>query len=171
MSGAYHHGDLAGAAAEAALALVREGGEASLSLRKVADRAGVTHRAVYNHYDGRDALLRAVAVQGWDALLCAVEATRDRRGFVAAYLRFALDEPHLYAVTVARTDERWSDPRLRAAALALVDAAKARVGGGDDAVKRLWMTLHGGLSLHWAGALQPRSDDKLIAMMTELTDG
>ena len=167
----YHHGDLRAAAVAAGLALVREGGEAQLSLRKVAEAAGVTHRAVYNHFDGRDALLRAVAVRGYEALAEAVSGARDRQAFASAYLRFALSEPNLYDVTMSRNDERWDDQDLRAAALGLVAAAREAGCGGEDDIKRLWMLLHGGLSLHRAGALQPRSDDGMLALMLDMIRG
>src|SRR5258706_12767161 len=61
---AYHHGDLRAALVGAAMDLLEEGGEAELSLRAVARRAGVSAAAPYRHYDDREALVSAVAAAG-----------------------------------------------------------------------------------------------------------
>ena len=167
----YHHGDLGRASAEAATALARTGGEEAVSLRKVAARVGVTHRAVAATLGGRDALLGAVAIRAYEALLAAVEGAGTRRAFAEGYVRFALAEPHLYDVAMRRMQTRRDDPALREATLAVVAAARAATGASDAEVKRLWMILHGGLSLHRAGALQPRSDEAMTSFMLEMADG
>jgi AcrR family transcriptional regulator len=45
---------------DAALELVAEAGEEPLTIAAVADRAGVTERTVYRHFDTRDALVRSL---------------------------------------------------------------------------------------------------------------
>jgi AcrR family transcriptional regulator len=45
---------------DSAIDLVAEAGEAPLTIAAVADRAGVTERTVYRHFETRDALLRAI---------------------------------------------------------------------------------------------------------------
>lgn len=44
---------------DAAVELIEEAGEAPLTIAAVADRAGVTDRTVYRHFETRDALVRA----------------------------------------------------------------------------------------------------------------
>ncbi len=44
---------------DAAVALIEEAGESPLTILAVAERAGVTDRTVYRHFETRDALLRA----------------------------------------------------------------------------------------------------------------
>jgi AcrR family transcriptional regulator len=61
----YHHGDLRQALVDAAVALIAEEGFGALSLREVARRAGVTHAAPYRHFADKEALLEAVAVEGF----------------------------------------------------------------------------------------------------------
>src|SRR5262245_40005842 len=63
--GRYHHGDLRRALLEAALELIRAEGQAVLTLREVARRAGVTHAAPYRHFKNKEALLAAVAEEGF----------------------------------------------------------------------------------------------------------
>ena len=64
----YHHGDLANALVDAALAVVESDGADALSLRDLAASLGVSRAAPYRHFVDRDALLAAVAARGFDAL-------------------------------------------------------------------------------------------------------
>ncbi|WP_404362187.1 TetR/AcrR family transcriptional regulator [Corallococcus coralloides] len=66
--GRYHHGDLRQALVDAAVALIAEEGFGALSLREVARRAGVTHAAPYRHFADKEALLEAVAHEGFRAM-------------------------------------------------------------------------------------------------------
>ena len=60
----YHHGNLREALMDAALRLIGSKGPTGFTLSEAAREAGVTPAAVYRHFDGRDALLAAIAVQG-----------------------------------------------------------------------------------------------------------
>jgi AcrR family transcriptional regulator len=75
----YHHGDLRRALLEAALELLVEGGPDAVSLRDVAKRAGVSHAAPYRHFVSKDAMLRAIAQQGFAALRGHLEAAAAKR--------------------------------------------------------------------------------------------
>jgi len=63
--GRYHHGDLRRALLDAALELLAREGASALTLREVARRAGVTHAAPYRHFTDKQALLAAVAEEGF----------------------------------------------------------------------------------------------------------
>ena len=110
----YHHGDLRQALLDAALPLLRKGGPEALTLRAVARAAGVSQTAPYRHFADRDALVAAVADDGFrrlhTELVTAVrapaktlgkEAKTERAGLQAlalAYVRFALRHPAEYRV-------------------------------------------------------------------------
>ncbi|WP_223646326.1 TetR/AcrR family transcriptional regulator [Corallococcus sp. EGB] len=64
----YHHGDLRQALVDAAVGLIAEEGFSALTLREVARRAGVTHAAPYRHFADKEALLEAVAHEGFRAM-------------------------------------------------------------------------------------------------------
>src|SRR5205085_11935081 len=64
----YHHGDLRSALLHAALDILAEHGVPGLTLREVARRAGVSPMAPYRHFDSKDALLAAVAEEGFRRL-------------------------------------------------------------------------------------------------------
>ena len=103
----YPHGDLRRALLDAALAVLAEGGSAALSLREVARRAGVSHAAPYRHFSSREALLAAVAEEGFRALRSAMLEVMDGRGggpldqLLASgvgYVRFAVGHPTHFRV-------------------------------------------------------------------------
>lgn len=77
-SGTYHHGDLRAACLRAARELLEEDGSAGLSLRAVARRAGVSATAPYRHFADRDALVSAVAAQGYRELAEHLAAAHPR---------------------------------------------------------------------------------------------
>jgi AcrR family transcriptional regulator len=100
----YHHGDLRHALIETALQLVTEEQDWSFSLREVARRAGVSHRAPYNHFPEKLDLLAAVAAVGFkrlrDGLLGAMIGIDDPEaqlvGIGRTYIRLGLENPALY---------------------------------------------------------------------------
>ncbi len=103
--GRYHHGDLRRALLEAARELIDEHGPAGLTLREAARRAGVTHAAPYRHFADKEALLAALAEEGFAALHAEIE--RAMSGLVAgdqleavgiAYVRFAHARPAQFRV-------------------------------------------------------------------------
>lgn len=95
----YHHGDLRRALLDAALELVQQEGIATLSLREVARRAGVSHAAPYRHFPSREALLAAVAEEGFHDFQTALQNAADQansplealQATGIAYVDFALD--------------------------------------------------------------------------------
>ena len=62
----YHHGNLRAALLEAAERALARGGE--LSLRELAREVGVSHAAPRRHFAGKQALLDALAEDGFERL-------------------------------------------------------------------------------------------------------
>jgi AcrR family transcriptional regulator len=65
---AYQHGDLRRALVQAGLKLLTEEGASGLSLRAAAELAGVSHAAPYRHFRDKDALVAAIAEEGFHLL-------------------------------------------------------------------------------------------------------
>lgn len=172
----YRHGNVAAEALAAAVTRVEAGGSAKLSLRQVAGDIGIAHRSLYNHFQDRDALLVAVGAFGFGALADAVAKTKTPRDYVKAYADFAVARPHLYEVMMAqRNASMFADKALGTQVQRLIGLSLAMFGdehaSSDDnrrAVMRIWMLLHGGVSLHFNGALEPRSDDAFIAELLKI---
>lgn len=102
----YHHGDLPRAMVREAVRTIQRHGVEGLTIRGVGDTLGVSRTALYRHFANKDALLAAVAGEGFrtlrEALLSAWnEGGGGRAGFDAmglAYVRFALAHPSHYKV-------------------------------------------------------------------------
>ena len=60
---------------DTAVEIISEEGAKDLSLRKIAKRAGVSHAAPYRHFKDKNAILAAVAREGFDLML---RITEDR---------------------------------------------------------------------------------------------
>ena len=163
-AGRYHHGDLRRALLDAALVLLDEGGVASLTLRGAARRAGVTQAAPYRHFADKEALLAAVAEEGFRALADRMQAVaggaddaplRRLRGLGLAYVAFATEHPARYRVMFgAEIPDKAAHPDLKVAADRafglLRDSIEAcqQVGAvRSDDVNRLamiaWSLVHG----------------------------
>jgi AcrR family transcriptional regulator len=106
----YHHGNLKEALVAAARDLVAEVGPAGFTINEAARRAGVSAAAPYRHFRDRDALLAAVAREGWSAFRNHLAAAWGDGGPTAAeafarmgdaYLSFARFEPGYYAAMFA----------------------------------------------------------------------
>lgn len=65
----YHHGDLRAALLVEGRRYLVEVGPEEVSLRELARRTGVSPRAPYRHFENREALLAALAAEGFQELL------------------------------------------------------------------------------------------------------
>jgi AcrR family transcriptional regulator len=100
----YHHGDLRAALLTAATVELERSGYENLSLRELAGSLGVSRAAPYRHFADRQALLSALAADGFDQLTAiyrqAIETAEtaelqlSRSG--RCYLAFAEQRPQLF---------------------------------------------------------------------------
>ena len=166
----FHHGNLAPALVEAALALLDETQDWGFSLREVARRAGVSHNAPYKHFPEKRDLLAAVAARGFEALtehtLSSLEGLADARARLLAcgraFVALGIANPALYrlmfsAVLTSPAAGRPAIEKVAAAkARAVVDAAladavrsgvlpssMANPSEGAAASLAIWSILHG----------------------------
>lgn len=102
----YHHGNLKQALLEASLDLIRAVGPDAFTLREVARRAGVSHNAPYRHFRDKEALLAALATEGFDRLTASMTKTAAAasgaverlRASGRGYVEFAIRHPQHFAV-------------------------------------------------------------------------
>jgi AcrR family transcriptional regulator len=115
---AYHHGDLKNALIAAGVDLLSKQGVAALSLRKVAQHAGVSHAAPYAHFADKQALIAAISTEGYRHLYAAISAAAERyegdpaRQLVEgawAYLEFALEDTDHFRVAMSGIVEKEDD--------------------------------------------------------------
>jgi AcrR family transcriptional regulator len=139
--------------------LVETGSEHALTLRAVAQRAGVTTPSVYRHFADKEALLEAVCLQVWAELdqrmRHAAEQTTDpftamgRRATI--YVRFALDHPVQYRILMMRpgAGEKAALACQEYLTDAVADCVATGVLHGDPRrlALSLWSAVHGCASL------------------------
>jgi AcrR family transcriptional regulator len=86
---------------------LRRVGAAQLSLREVAERAGISPAGLYRYVDGRDELLELLIADSFDDLAAAIgdaigeddgDDLRRIRGLVDGYRAWALAEPERFAL-------------------------------------------------------------------------
>lgn len=146
----YHHGDLRQSLIKAGGALLREHGVAALTLRGTAREAGVSATATYRHFADKEALLTAIAADGFAALEAALRAADqhpdDRtalRQQGVAYVQFAIANPNLVRLMFSGTIDRAAISPTTFAVLA--DRA-ARCAGAENAeilALASWSIVHG----------------------------
>jgi AcrR family transcriptional regulator len=163
---------------EGAISLLADQGPGALSVRKVADHAGLTTMAVYSRFGNKAALLNAVYRRGFELLAETMNAVDDAdplnrlRGLVEAYRYFAVDNPALYSLMFEHLVGFDPPDQLRAettqATLGIVvDTTREAIDQGLlldidplNAAYIIWATTHGAVSLslvHTARSPRPGS--------------
>jgi AcrR family transcriptional regulator len=177
----YHHGRLRQALLDGALRVIRELGSAAFTLREVARRAGVSHNAPYRHFRDKDALLAAVAAQGFRELTCAMREGAGRRARPLdklkhsgmAYVGFALRRPEHFTVmfdapVMARKDPEYvqaSEEAFHTLVDYVRDCQEAgELPAGDTLERALyaWSLVHGIAKLAVSGRFPFRTKAELL---------
>ena len=156
-SASYHHGDLKAALRQTAGEMLEKQGLASLSLRELARRAGVSHNAPYRHFPDRESLLAALAAEGFELLGDALEK-RPRREMGEAYVEFALGHPQRFRLMfggVLPGNDRRAYESLQAAFADLGEHA-------PYAAAAAWALVHGLSHLLLDGHFEGRDKAKFV---------
>ncbi|MEM1055940.1 MAG: TetR-like C-terminal domain-containing protein [Bacteroidota bacterium] len=188
-SSSYHHGDLRRALLGAAAEALATEGAAALTLRGLAARVGVSRSAPYRHFETKEALLAAVAAEGFERLATAVQTARQNvatsdETFVAlakAYVAFARAHPSHYRLMYGREAlSRQDHPALQDAADGLYDALTAAITEAQAAglvrsgevaplVGIAWALVHGLAMLLVEGQMEPPASDDTLAELAART--
>lgn len=190
MSHPYHHGNLGQALVAAAVDILESDGIAALSLRAVARRAGVSQTAPYRHFADKEALLAAVAAEGFRGLIGrmseSVEGVADPAARVAAlgggYVAFANAHPaQLRLMFGPEIESKPDHPELievaRVAYAMLSEAVAERLsmedaGPVDPAIATLaaWSIVHGLATLLVDRQINPKMTGGIAITPEALTD-
>ena len=169
---------------DAAAGIADAEGLEAVTLARVAGELGVRAPSLYNHVDGRDDVLRAIAVRGVRELTSALRQAAVGRSSAdaltaaaRAYRAYARAHPGRYAATVAAPTR--GDEEHRAAASEAVDVMLAVMRGwdlqGDDAihaVRAFRSAVHGFVAIEAADGFGMAVDvdasfDRLVATLVE----
>jgi AcrR family transcriptional regulator len=162
-----------------------EGWEA-VTTRRLSDRIEYSQPVLYSHFESRDAIIEAVAIEGFSELSVAMHQGRGKarspeaalRGAARAYVEFAQANPALYdAMFTLATDLPFGRPEapvpLHDAFDEIRKAVQPLAGNRDPdtLAEVVWSAMHGLASLARAGRLRPDFQDKRLAILVDLFTG
>lgn len=172
-----------------------EDGYKGLSMRKIADRAGISPTAIYRHFSNKEALFHRVVKKGFatytEYLVPALkESTAEKRFLktVECALRFMLEQPkycELIFVKSETKDEMVSFDDLRAETKISFDFYTARIQECMDEgfikddiageISVLLLAAYSGFFALYTSGLLPRSEEEITALywrtMNRILDG
>ena len=162
---------------EEARDLYLTGGLSALSMRKVAERVGVSATALYRHFDDKEALLVAVVQAGFERFTSyllrglAGKTPPERLARTGeGYLRFALEHSSYYRIMFMTSREDFGFDQLPEASRQILarsfqllvdrvrecqDAGTLRAGEPEEIAVLIWAFVHGLVSLYLAGHMGP----------------
>jgi AcrR family transcriptional regulator len=163
--------------------------EGAVSARRLARELGTSTMVVYTHFGGMDELTRQVMRRGFDDFGIELDrgaftddAVADWMTYLWAYRRFAVREPHLYAVMFGPGLARFNlgDPGDREAARSTyvsllrrihvcVTAARWQVEDVITAGDAVWSGVHGHTTLELTGFFDAVGRDPLRSYSEILT--
>lgn len=183
----YHHGKLREALLARAMEFIEEAGVEGLSLRQLARDLGVSHAAPGKHFRDKQALLDALALDGFRGMntriVGASQAAGDHRSrfvrIARAYVDFAVSRPVLLAVMHSTkhhpdaSDELRGigEDGIRVARAVIAEAQDAgELGPGDSEMLALacFASLHGAAVLAAGNLLDGTSIESLTVSVTDL---
>lgn len=166
----------------AARELAEAEGWESVTTRRLADCIEYSQPVLYSHFEGKDAIVSAVALEGFGELAAVLHDARERAGspdagpraVASAYLEFARANPALYeAMFTLSIGLAFAGPGTPAplhAGFAELGEALAPLAGDRDAetfTEVAWSGLHGLATLSRAGRLRPAFYDQRLAMLVD----
>lgn len=170
----WHHPDLRRALLAAALTAIEKKGVDAVNIRQLAARTGVSTATPYHHFASRQALLVALAADGFQLLQTTMHDEAERHedpierlaGLGRGYVRFALQHPGYFRVMYLPEVKRSEDPALvlqgglamtmlEDTVIACQQAGLAPAGNPRPLVLLAWSAVHGMATLWSAGSLEP----------------
>src|SRR5246127_5064800 len=130
-------------------------GWSNVTVRRLSDEISYSQPVLYAHFESREGILAAVAIEGFQELGLALEKAQKRvqRGntvesVAAAYLEFAASSPALYEVMFSMNlsvpfDDAATPPELRFAFSQLLALFEEQSSKPEVLSELFWATLHG----------------------------
>lgn len=141
----------------AAYELLQEKGVAGLSMRALADRLHIKAPSLYKHIEDKDEIIADLQARGLQEFGIAIKrAGKSRRAKALAYRKWALENPHLYEITV-------SIPLLRERIPAGLEDGVSKMiieitGKDHEHARAAWALMHGLVDLEIAGRFPKNAD-------------
>src|SRR6202012_4436598 len=130
-------------------------GWSNVTVRRLAAEISYSQPVLYAHFESREGILAAVAIEGFQELGLAMEKARRRvkggnavESVAAAYLEFAASSPALYEVMFSLSlsvpfDDPATPPELRFAFSQLMELFQGQSSKSEVISELFWASLHG----------------------------
>ena len=165
----------------AAARLVAEGeGWSAVTIRRLADEIEHSQPVLYSHFENRDAIVAAVALEGFRDFTvvlrqasCGSIDRRDALEKVAlAYLAFARRHPAVYEAmftlpTALHFAEAETPPELKDAFEAIASVVRPSDTDVDVATETFWAALHGLAQLERSGRIRLSAREERVALLVQ----
>jgi AcrR family transcriptional regulator len=175
--------------AAAEVVLIRDG-PGAVTVRAVAAEAGIAPMGVYNRLGGKDGLVDALLIRGFDALRASIAGGDQRdplerlRACGVRYRTFALTNRHYYAIMFeGALPHDFDSPEVSEHAIAafgeLVRQVELAAAAGvirapepNETAQQIWSTVHGAVTLELQGlVLTPDPEATYQATLDTLLRG
>ena len=178
---AYHHGDLKNALIQAGVEILSKEGVGGLSLRKVAQRAGVSHNAPYSHFPDKQSLIAAISTEGFKQLYHELDAAissypddpkRQLQEGAWAYVQFAMNNTDTFKIMFSGVLEKEKEypalvqishktfDKVVDLVCACQEAKLLRSASPELSAVAVWGQIHGIVSLMLEGQISHRVLDQ-----------
>ncbi len=158
---------------EAALELILDVGFSKMSMRKLAEKVGMTATNLYYYYSSKDEIYLHLQIKGFKLLLGIMQTIYDHeknpyealKKMIRAYLEFGFKNPDYYRIMLNSDTPRYTEYKGteiepvayqdlelalslgRVAAQVISDISKVNpsvlIEDADFRAKQIWITLHG----------------------------
>ena len=152
----------------------------NVTVRRLSDEISYSQPVLYAHFENRDAILAAVAVEGFQEMGLALEKARKRvkRGtsvesVAAGYLEFAASSPALYEVMFSLNlsvpfDDAATPPELRFAFSQFLELFQGQSSKPEVRSELFWASLHGIAELTRTKRFPPSRQKDRVKALVEL---
>lgn len=134
------------------------------SIRQISKRLGVSHVALYRHFDSLSSLLGEVAELELEGLIRQLARKKSLSGLITGYLTYATDQPAKYDLIMSHSNDTIMSWEKIGSLLTMLSSTCARMGltKASD-IQLLWMTLHGAVHLYRQRMIPARSVSQLAS--------
>jgi AcrR family transcriptional regulator len=138
----------------AAREIAEREGWAGVTVRRLADEIAYSQPVLYSHFESREEIVAAVAIEGFKEIGLVLEKARKRakrdpvESVAVAYLEFAASSAALYEGMFSlglsvRFDDAATPAELRFAFAQLLELFKGRSARPEVVAELFWASLHG----------------------------
>jgi AcrR family transcriptional regulator len=152
----------------------------SVTVRRLSDEISYSQPVLYGHFESREGILAAVAIEGFQEIGLALEKARKRakpgkmvESVASAYLEFAASSPALYEVMFSLSlnipfADAATPPELRFAFAQLLGMFQGQGSKPEVLSELFWAGLHGIADLTRTKRFPPSRQKERVKMFVEL---